>query len=81
MSRITEAPFLTVDEAAVLVRLSTKTIRRLIDSGQIPAIKVSGSIRIPVAWRDSLMRAAGEAVAASIEAGGSHRAAEGSAEA
>lgn len=73
MSRITEAPFLTVDEAAALVRLSTKTIRRLIDAGEIPAIRVSGSIRIPIAWRDALMRAAGEAVAASLEAAGSHR--------
>lgn len=68
MSTAADLPFLTVDEAARLVRLSTKTIRRLIDTGQIPAIKVSGSIRIPVAWREALMRAAGEAVAASIEA-------------
>lgn len=78
MNNASDLPFLTVDEAAQLVRLSTKTIYRLIDSGQIPAIRVAGSthIRIPVAWRDSLMRAAGEAVAASIEANGglrSHR--------
>jgi excisionase family DNA binding protein len=73
MDSITSAPFLTINEAAALVRLSRKTICRLIDSGEIPAIKVSGSIRIPVAWRDALMRAAGEAVAASIEAAGSHR--------
>jgi excisionase family DNA binding protein len=70
MRTAADLPFLTVDEAARLVRLSTKSIRRLIDNGQIPAIKVSGSIRIPVAWRDSLMRAAGEAGAASIEANG-----------
>ncbi|MBX3389208.1 MAG: helix-turn-helix domain-containing protein [Phycisphaeraceae bacterium] len=78
MSTAADLPFLTVSEAARLTRLSTKSVYRLIDSGQIPAIKVSGSIRIPVAWRDALMRAAGEAVAASLEAG-SHRAAEGSA--
>lgn len=73
MNSAADLPFLTVDECSALVRLSTKTIRRMIDSGQIPAIKVSGSIRIPIAWRDSLMRAAGEAVAASIEANGGLR--------
>ncbi len=80
MSRITDEPFLTVPEAARLVRLSVKSVYRLIDSGQIPAIRVAGSIRIPTEWRDALMRAAGEAVAAAIEAsgGGSHRAGEGS---
>lgn len=84
MSTAADMPFLTVEEAARLVRLSTKTIRRLIDTGKVPAIKVSGSIRIPVAWRDALLKASGEAVAEAMEANaaGSHRkASEGSAEA
>jgi len=73
MSSITETPFLTVQEAAALVRLSTKTVYSLIADGKIPAIKVGDTVRIPVAWRDSLLKAAGEAVAASIEANGGLR--------
>ena len=73
MSSITETPFLTVQEAAALVRLSTKTVYSLIADGKIPAIKVGDTVRIPVAWRDSLLKAAGEAGAASIEANGGLR--------
>jgi len=73
VNHIIDEPFLTVPEAARLVRMSTKSIYRMIDAGQIPAIRVAGSIRIPTAWRDSLLRAAGEAVAASIEANGGLR--------
>lgn len=70
MNRITDEAFLSVQEAADFVRLSRKTIYTLINDGKIPAIKVGDTVRIPVAWRDSLMRAAGEAVAQSIEANG-----------
>lgn len=54
----TEPRFLTPAEAARLVRLSEKTIYNLIASNEIPAIKIGGSYRIPVRWRDRLLRAA-----------------------
>ena len=77
MSTAADMPFLTVKEAASLVRLSTKTIYHLIGDGKIPAIKVGDAVRIPVAWRDALLKAAGEAVAEAMEANaGSHRAGE-----
>lgn len=81
MNRITETPFLTVQECADLVRLSTKTVYSLIGDGKIPAIKVGDTVRVPVAWRDALLKAAGEAVADAMEANGwgSHRAGEGGA--
>lgn len=70
MNSITETPFLTVQEAAALVRLSTKTVYHLINDGKIPAIKVGDTVRIPVAWRDALLKAAGEAVANAMDASG-----------
>lgn len=42
--------FLTVPEAASLLRADPRTIRRAIEDGTIPAVRVSGStIRIPTA--------------------------------
>jgi len=81
MSTAADMPFLTVQEASALVRLSTKTVYSLIADGKIPAIKVGDTVRIPAAWRDALLKAAGEAVADAMEANGwgSHRAGEGSA--
>jgi excisionase family DNA binding protein len=40
--------FLSVDEAAARLGMSPKTIRRLIDSGELPAVRVGSSIRIPI---------------------------------
>jgi excisionase family DNA binding protein len=81
MNRITDEPFLTPAEAARVARLSVKSIYRLINEGKVPAIRVAGSLRVPTAWRDALMRAAGQALAESIEAngGGLRSAGEGSA--
>jgi excisionase family DNA binding protein len=36
----TQPLFLTVEEAAARLRVSTKTIRRWIDSGELPAVRV-----------------------------------------
>lgn len=36
----------TVEEVASILRVSTKTVYRLIKSGDIPAIRVRGQIRI-----------------------------------
>ena len=81
MSTAADMPFLTVPEAARLVRLSPKSVYRLINEGKVPAIRVAGSIRIPTAWRDALLKASGVAVADAMEANapGSHRTDEGSA--
>ncbi len=49
--------FLTVPEAAELVRLSVPTIYRLCESGQIPSIRVGNAVRIPSRWRDKLLAA------------------------
>lgn len=54
----TEPRFLTVQEAAELVRLSTKTVYRLIAENKIPSIKIGDNVRIPVRWRDQLLCAA-----------------------
>lgn len=40
--------FLTVTEYAELARCDPRTVRRAIAAGQIPAIQISGSTRIPV---------------------------------
>jgi excisionase family DNA binding protein len=40
--------FLSVDEAAARLGVSPKTIRRLIDSDELPAVRVASSIRIAI---------------------------------
>ncbi len=45
----TPAPqFLTVTEVADVMRLSKMTVYRLIHSGELPAIRVGRSFRVPV---------------------------------
>lgn len=53
-----EPRFLTVQEAASLARLSPQTVYRLIGEGKIPSIRIGENIRIPIRWRDELLRAA-----------------------
>ncbi len=65
---IDEARFLTVAQAASITSLSEKTIRNLMDRGEIPFVRIGNSIRIPLRWRDELLARAG-----------SHRPDEGSA--
>jgi excisionase family DNA binding protein len=43
----TEGPFLTVMELAELLRVSRRTAYILVSSGQVPSVRVGGSIRIP----------------------------------
>lgn len=49
--------FLTVPEAAELVRLSVPTIYRLCESGQIPSCRIGNAVRIPSRWKDKLLAA------------------------
>jgi excisionase family DNA binding protein len=41
------ARFATVAEVASLLRVSTMTVYRLIQSGQLPAVRIGRSYRIP----------------------------------
>lgn len=68
---IDEAKFLSVAQAASIVGLSQKTIRNLMDRGEIPFVRIGNSIRIPLRWRDELLTLATR----------EHRAGEGSADA
>jgi len=42
-----EQPFLTVNEVAELLRVSTRTAYLLVQTGEVPSVRVGGSIRIP----------------------------------
>ncbi len=39
--------YLTVHEVAGLLRLSERTVRTAVKSGEIPSMRIGGSIRIP----------------------------------
>ena len=41
------ARFLTVQEVADLMRVSTMTVYRIIKSGELPAVRVGRSFRVP----------------------------------
>jgi excisionase family DNA binding protein len=47
MATISEQPFLTVREFAKLVRVSRNTAYQLVSSGEVPCVRVGGSLRIP----------------------------------
>ncbi|MET9067776.1 helix-turn-helix domain-containing protein [Streptosporangium sandarakinum] len=54
---LSEARFLTVAEVAVALRVSKMTIYRLVHSGELPAVRLGRSFRIPEpAVRDYLSR-------------------------
>jgi excisionase family DNA binding protein len=42
--------FATVPEAAAILRYDVRTVRRGIAAGDIPAIRVGATNRIPVSW-------------------------------
>jgi len=48
--------WLTVREAAALLRVSTATVYRMVEEGQIPSVRVSNLIRIPEAAVPSVSR-------------------------
>ena len=50
-----EAAFLTVAEAAVMLKVSEKTVRRLITSMDLNAIRIGRSVRIPFSEIDRLI--------------------------
>ncbi len=42
--------FATVPETAAILRYDTRTVRRAIEAGDIPAVRAGATYRIPVAW-------------------------------
>ncbi len=59
---LSEVKFLTVAEVAAAMRVSKMTVYRLVHSGELPAVRVGRSFRVPEdavhAWlKDSFYRA------------------------
>ncbi len=48
--------FLTVAEVAELVRVSRMTVYRLVQAGELPAVRVGKSYRVPEAAVDAFLR-------------------------
>lgn len=46
----------TIEEAAQILKVSTATIRRMINDGDIQVIRVRGQIRIPKEELDRILR-------------------------
>jgi excisionase family DNA binding protein len=46
-SRLSEVRFLTVAEVATLMRVSKMTVYRLVHSGELTAVRVGRSFRVP----------------------------------
>lgn len=44
---LSEVKFLTVAEVAAIMRVSKMTVYRLVHSGELPAIRVGRSFRVP----------------------------------
>jgi excisionase family DNA binding protein len=53
---LSEATFLTVAEVAATMRVSKMTVYRLVHSGELPAIRVGRSYRVPKRAVDDYLR-------------------------
>ncbi|SEC89202.1 DNA binding domain-containing protein, excisionase family [Streptomyces sp. 3213] len=42
--------FATITEAAEVLHVDPRTVRRAIDRGELPAVRVGQQLRVPVAW-------------------------------
>jgi excisionase family DNA binding protein len=54
-----EAAFLTVSDASMCLRLTRQTIHTLMQSREIPSVKLGGSRLIPKSFIDGLLLKAG----------------------
>ena len=45
--RLNEMAFMTVAEVAAVMRVSKMTVYRLVHSGELPAVRVGRSVRVP----------------------------------
>lgn len=48
--------FIKTTEWAALTLTDARTVRRAIEAGQIPAVHISGAIRIPAEWARRQLR-------------------------
>ena len=46
--------FATVPEVAAILRYDVRTVRRAIEAGTVPAVRVGAGYRIPMAWLRSV---------------------------
>jgi excisionase family DNA binding protein len=58
-SPLSQMRFLTVNEVAEMMRVSTMTVYRMVHSGEVPAIRFGRSFRIPESAVAQWMYAAG----------------------
>ena len=56
--RLAEVRFTTVAEVASLMRVSKMTVYRLIHSGELPAVRVGRSFRVPESAVDDYLKTA-----------------------
>jgi excisionase family DNA binding protein len=57
-SSLSEVKFLTVAEVASLMRVSKMTVYRLVHSGELPAVQIGRSFRVPEQAVHEYLRAA-----------------------
>jgi excisionase family DNA binding protein len=62
-ARLGEVRFLTVAEVAQLMRVSKMTVYRLVHSGDLPAVRVGRSFRVPEQAVQEYLRGAFETAA------------------
>ena len=55
---VTQRRYLTVPETATQLRVSPKTIYRLVDNAQLPALRVGSQLRIDVEQLESWLQGA-----------------------
>ena len=55
---ISEVKFLTVAEVATMMRVSKMTVYRLVHAGDLPAVRVGRSFRVPEAAVNEYLRKA-----------------------
>jgi len=53
---LAEVRFLTVAEVAAIMRVSKMTVYRLVHSGELPAVRVGRSFRVPASAVDDYLR-------------------------
>jgi len=58
MSNLSDVKFLTVAEVAKLMRVSKMTVYRLVHSGELPAVQIGRSFRVPEQAVHEYLRAA-----------------------
>jgi excisionase family DNA binding protein len=56
--RLAEVRFLTVAEVAALMRVSKMTVYRLVHSGELSAVRVGRSLRVPEHAVDAYLKGA-----------------------